>query len=64
MPNTEETNDGHVVQALEATHIVESLLSNHVLTQPLILADDELQAAAEKAAEALAELYQLIGAKI
>ena len=50
-------------EALDRTHCIQHMLEQLLLDHPVIQGDAEFQELAEKAAEALAELYQAIGRK-
>ena len=50
-------------EALDRTHVLVSMLDDHILTHPVISGDPEMSAQAEKAEKELGELYQLISKK-
>lgn len=50
-------------EALDRTHVLVSMLDDHVLSHPIIEGDADLKTQAEKAEKALGDLYQLIGRK-
>lgn len=60
---TVELNNGHWVEALHATHIVVSMVEKHVAGHPVVQQSLELAEKAAAASEALADLYQAIGAR-
>lgn len=51
-------------EALDRTHVLVSMLDDHILYHPVVEGDAEMKAQAEKAEKALGDLYQLIGRKI
>ena len=51
-------------EVLDRTHVLVSVLDDHILTHPVIENDPELKKKAEEAEASLGELYQLIGQKI
>lgn len=59
-----ELNEGHEVQALEATSIMASIFENHVLEQPFVQAYPQLKVEAESLCERINFLYQMIGAVV
>lgn len=56
-------NDGHTHEALHTTHVLLDTFGNHVLDARCADEFPDVKAAAEKAEQALADLYQLIGQK-
>ena len=56
-------NDGYTHEALHATHIVMETLDRHVIEARATAAFPDVKEAAERAHQALFDLYQLIGSK-
>lgn len=56
-------NDGYTHEALHTTHVLIDTFSNHVLEARCADEFPDVKAAAQKAEQALADLYQLIGQK-
>lgn len=56
-------NDGHTHEALHTTHVLMDTFGNHVLETRCIEQFPDVKVAAEKAHQALFDLYQLIGMK-
>jgi len=56
-------NDGYTHEALHTTHVLMDTFSNHVIETRCADEFPDVKAAAERAHEALFNLYQLIGMK-
>ncbi|MBR0875020.1 hypothetical protein JQ633_32000 [Bradyrhizobium tropiciagri] len=56
-------NDGYTHEALHAAHIAISMWDDHVLQTRCAEEFPDVRAATEKAAKAMADVYQLIGQK-
>lgn len=59
----EELNHGYWHEALDRTHVVQSLFADQVAEHPVIVQHPDLEALAEAAQDALMALYQAIGHK-
>lgn len=57
-------NDGYTHEALHTTHVLMSTFDDHVLQTRCADEFPDVKAAADKAHQALFDLYQLIGAKM
>lgn len=51
----------HAHEALHTTSVVQDIFDRHVAEHPYIQSNDELKKFAEKIAEDIAELYQMLG---
>jgi hypothetical protein len=60
---SDEYNDGYTHEALHTTHVLMDTFSNHVITTRCADEFADVRAAAEKAHQAMFDLYQLIGMK-
>lgn len=56
-------NEGHEVEALDRSHCAENFLAEKILEHPYVVKHPDLFAAAEKAHQAVLDLYQAIGRK-
>jgi len=57
-------NDDYTHEAMHTTHVLLDTFANHVLETRCADEFADVKQAAEKAAQALADLYQLIGTKV
>lgn len=51
----------HWHEALDRTHIAVDTFNEHIVSHPVIQQMNDLKSAADKASDALMELYQMIG---
>lgn len=56
-------NEGYTHEALHTTHVLLCTFEQHVVETRCADEFPDIKAAAERAAEAMADLYQLIGSK-
>jgi hypothetical protein len=54
----------HVHEALHATYMAADVVDRHVVNAKAVVVDPALKEIADRASEALGELYQAIGAKL
>lgn len=62
--NKPEINDGHYHELLDRTHMVCSIIDEHLIKHPLGTADEEINFKLEYVLGQLYDTYQLIGSKI
>lgn len=62
-PLSNPYNDGHTHEVLHTTHVLMDTFNNHVLDTRCADEFPDVKAAAEKAHQAMFDLYQLIGGK-
>jgi hypothetical protein len=60
---TDEYNDGYTHEALHTTHVLLCTFDDHVLETRCADQFPDVKAAADKAHQAMFDLYQLIGTK-